>query len=61
MARVQVVSDDGRTAVPIETVIDDEGDEVTTAVCPVHGSLDGDRSYFEDMCQVAVVHLDHQH
>lgn len=60
MARVQVVSDDGRTAVHVETGMDDDGDDWTTATCPTHGGLEGDHSYFEDMVQVAVLHLDHQ-
>src|SRR5690349_12556048 len=56
MARILVVSDDGRTAVEIVAGTDGEGDEWTTATCPVHGGLDGDHSYFEDMVSVAEIH-----
>jgi hypothetical protein len=61
MARVQVVSDDGATVVPVVLGMDDEGDEWTTAVCPVHGDLPGDHSSFEDMVQEAEKHVDQQH
>lgn len=61
MARVLVVSDDGATMIPIVHGLDGEGDEWTTAECPIHGDLDGDHSYFEDMVQVAEVHVDQMH
>lgn len=61
MARAQVVSDDGSVIVPVVHGADDEGDEWTTAVCPVHGDLEGDHSDFEDMVQVAELHVDQRH
>ena len=61
MAHVQVVSDDGATVVPVVKGIDGDGDEWTTAVCPVHGSIEADHSYFEDMVQAAESHVDQQH
>ncbi len=61
MSQVQVVSDDGETIIPILSGNDDEGDAWTTAVCPLHGDLDGDHSYFEDMVQVAELHVDQKH
>ncbi len=60
MARILVVSDDGRTTVQINAGTDDEGDEWTTATCPDHGDLEGDHSYFEGMVQEAVIHVDQQ-
>lgn len=61
MARVLVVSEDGATVVPIVAGTDDEGDEWTTAVCPVHGAIEADHSYFEDMVQAAESHVDQEH
>lgn len=61
MARVLVVSDGGATAVEVVKGMDTDGDAWTTAVCPVHGDLEGDHSYFEDMVEVAETHVDRQH
>ena len=61
MARIQVISDDGSVVVSIEAGTDDEGEAWTTAVCPTHGPIEGDHSYFEDMIEAAVIHVDHQH
>lgn len=61
MARIQVISDDGSVVVPVELGTDSEGEEWTTATCPTHGPIEADHSYFRDMIEAAVIHVDHQH
>lgn len=61
MARVLVTSDDGSFAIPVVSGTDAEGDEWTTAECPVHGPIEADHSYFEDMVQATELHVDQRH
>ena len=52
MARVLVVSNDDATAVEVVKDMDDDRDAWTIAICPVHGGLERDHSYFEDVIEV---------
>ncbi len=58
MARVQVVSDDGATVVPIVMVGEDE--DWVEGVCPC-GEVISDRGQFEDTVQAVEVHVDQTH
>lgn len=55
MARVQVVSDDGRTVLD---VIDATGESDTVARCRNCGESFSDRGHFEDTVRVAEVHAE---
>ena len=61
MARVQVVSDDGRIVVPIVVDVDLHGDEWAEGTCPVCGETITDRGNFEDTVQAAQIHVDRRH
>ena len=60
MARVQVVSDDGRIVVPIVVDVDLHGDEWAEGICPACGETISDRGHFEDTVEAVKVHLDYR-